>query len=30
MSKPLELELRAGAQAIGLALSDAQVDQLLA
>ena len=30
MSKPLDLELRAGAQAIGLALSDAQVEQLLA
>ncbi len=30
MSKPLELELRAGAQALGLALSDAQVEQLLA
>ena len=29
MSKPLELELRAGATALGLALSDAQVDQLL-
>jgi 16S rRNA (guanine527-N7)-methyltransferase len=30
MKKPLEVELRAGAQALGLALSDAQVDQLLA
>ena len=30
MKKPLELELRAGALALGLALSDAQVDQLLA
>ncbi len=30
MTKPLELELRAGAQALGLALSDAQVEQLLA
>ena len=30
MTKPLELELRAGAQALGLALSDVQVDQLLA
>jgi len=30
MTKPLELELRAGAQVLGLALSDAQVDQLLA
>jgi 16S rRNA (guanine527-N7)-methyltransferase len=30
MTKPLELELRAGALALGLALSDAQVDQLLA
>jgi 16S rRNA (guanine527-N7)-methyltransferase len=30
MTKPLELELRAGTLALGLALSDAQVDQLLA
>ena len=30
MTKPLAWELRAGAQALGLALSDAQVDQLLA
>jgi 16S rRNA (guanine527-N7)-methyltransferase len=30
MTKPLELELRAGAQALGLSLSDAQVMQLLA
>jgi 16S rRNA (guanine527-N7)-methyltransferase len=30
MKKPLEVELRAGAQALGVALSDAQVDQLLA
>ena len=30
MSKPLELKLRAGAQTLGLALSDSQVAQLLA
>ena len=30
MTKPLEWELRAGAQALGLALTDAQVEQLLA
>jgi 16S rRNA (guanine527-N7)-methyltransferase len=30
MKKPLELELRAGAQALGLSLSDAQIEQLLA
>jgi 16S rRNA (guanine527-N7)-methyltransferase len=29
MTKPLELELRAGAQSLGLVLSDAQVEQLL-